>query len=172
MIEMNANTMPQGNKVTVSTSELFALVNERNNLYKMLGSLIVMFKHEDKLKRHHRPYLHVRTEIDKMCDGYLKYLSELTNRDNKEIHVFSQDGNPCEPAMTKGEIIGCVDELVGDLITLLEYIEILRNFVNLLESGIEMEEVTAKFNRFLTVELDEMMERWEKHISECDHESE
>ncbi len=65
-----------------------------------------------------------------------------------------------------------VDALAGDLVTLMEYMDVQRNFIRLLESGIEMEEVTAKFDRFLLTELDEMMERWEKYMTEHSHESE
>ena len=32
--------------------------------------------------------------------------------------------------------------------------------------------ITAKFDRFLLTELDEMMERWEKYMTEHSHESE
>lgn len=157
--------MIENKKFVITESDLCKLISERNQLQRMLGNLIVMFKHEDKLKRHHRPYLHVRTEIDKVCDGYLKYLSEISRQDDLKLDISSDRNSntvhECKP-----------DELVGDLVTLLEYIEILRNFIGLLESGIEMEEVTEKFNRYLNAELDEMTERWEKHLSESDYESE
>ena len=65
-----------------------------------------------------------------------------------------------------------IDTLAGDLVTLMEYMDVQRNFIRLLESGIEMEEVTAKFDRFLLTELDEMMGRWEKYMTEHSHESE
>jgi hypothetical protein len=58
------------------------------------------------------------------------------------------------------------------MLTLMEYLDVQRNMISLLESGIVMEEVTEKFNRFLNKELDVMMDRLDKVISEYSYESE
>ena len=164
--------------VTIPENELAELIHDRTELATMLSNLIVMWKHEEKLKQHHRPYLHVRKETEKHCDTYLKHLSEVTERMGSGLHICSADCRTArqtkepEASVNRGEIIKMVDALVGDLVTLMEYMDVQRNFIRLLESGIEMEEVTAKFDRFLLTELDEMMERWEKHMTEHSHESE
>lgn len=164
--------------VTISEKELATLVHDRTELATMLSNLIVMWKHEEKLKQHHRPYLYVRKEMEKLCDTYLKHLSEVTERIGSGLHICSADcqtvgrTNETESSVDRAEIINIVDTLVGDCLTLMEYMDVLRNFISLLESGIEMEEVTSKFNRFLLSELDEMMERWEKYMTEHSHESE
>ena len=62
--------------------------------------------------------------------------------------------------------------LAEDMLTLMEYLDVQRNMIRLLESGIVMEEVTEKFNRFLNQELDVMMDRLDKVISEYSYESE
>ncbi len=164
--------------VTIPEKELAELIHDRTELATMLCNLIVMWKHEEKLKQHHRPYLYVRKETEKLCDTYLKYLTEVTERMGRSLPICSADcrtaGQIKEPeaSVNRGEIIKMVDTLAGDLVTLMEYLDVQRNFIRLLESGIEMEEVTAKFDRFLLTELDEMMERWEKYMTEHSHESE
>ena len=96
----------------------------------------------------------------------------------RSLNIYSADCRTAEltkepeVSVNRGEIIKMVDALAGDLVTLMEYMDVQRNFIRLLESGIEMEEVTAKFDRFLLTELDEMMERWEKYMTEHNHESE
>ena len=164
--------------VTIPENELAELIHDRTELATMLSNLIVMWKHEEKLKQHHRPYLHVRKETEKLCDTYLKHLSEVTERMGSGLHICSADCRTArqtkepEASVNRGEIMKMVDTLAGDLVTLMEYLDVQRNFIRLLESGIEMEEVTAKFDRFLLAELDEMMERWEKYMTEHSHESE
>lgn len=164
--------------VTIPENELAELIHDRTELATMLSNLIVMWKHEEKLKQHHRPYLYVRKETEKLCDTYLKHLSEVTERMGSGLHICSADfhtnGQTKEPeaSVNRGEVIKMMDTLVGDLVTLMEYMDVQRNFIRLLESGIEMEEVTAKFDRFLLTELDEMMERWDKYMTEHSHESE
>ena len=164
--------------VTIPENELAALVHDRSELATMLSNLIVMWKHEEKLKQHHRPYLYVRKETEKLCDTYLKHLSKVTERMSGGLHIRPADcqtaGQLKEPeaSVNQEEIIQMIDTLTGDLVTLMEYMDVQRNFIRLLESGIEMEEVTAKFDRFLLTELDEMMGRWEKYMTEHSHESE
>lgn len=164
--------------VTIPEKELATLVHDRTELATMLGNLIVMWKHEEKLKQHHRPYLYVRKETEKLCDTYLQYLSKVTERMGSGLHILSAECQTVEQTkapetpVNRTEIINVVDTLVGDCLTLIEYMDVLRNFISLLESGIEMEEVTSKFNHFLLGELDEMMERWEKYMTEHSHESE
>ena len=164
--------------VTIPENELAALVHDRTELSSMLSNLIVMWKHEEKLKQHHRPYLYVRKETEKLCDTYLKHLSEVTERMGRSLRICTADCQTAEQrkepeaSVNRGEIIKVVDALAGDLVTLMEYMDVQRNFIRLLESGIEMEEVTAKFDRFLLTELDEMMERWDKYMTEHSHESE
>lgn len=164
--------------VTIPENKLGELIYDRTELATMLCNLIVMWKQEEKLKQHHRPYLHVRKETEKLCDTYLKFLSEVTEHMSSGLHICYTDCRTAEQtkepevSVNRGEIIKAVDALAGDLVTLMEYMDVQRNFIRLLESGIEMEEVTAKFDRFLLTELDEMMERWEKYMTEHSHESE
>ena len=164
--------------VTIPETKLAELIYDRAELATMLSNLIVMWKHEEKLKQHHRPYLYVRKETEKLCDTYLIFLSEVTERMGRNLNIYSADCQTAEQTkepealVNRAEIIKMVDALVGDLLTLMEYMDVLRNFISLLESGIKMEEVTAKFDRFLTTELNEMMERWDKYMTEHSHESE
>lgn len=165
-------------KIPISDNELYTLVEERNTFYSMLNNIIVLFKQEDKLKKHHRPYLHVRAEIDKLCDEALQYIGEMRKQAKSyEIHVGDVACKHCgcenagKSAADRVEVIEIVDTLVEDLISLVEYMDVLRHMMYLLASGVELGEVTEKFNRFLNEEFDEMMERWEKTITGMCHES-
>lgn len=172
--------MTENKKFVITETEFCKLIAEREQLYKMLSNFVVMFKHEEKLKKHHRPYLHVRAEMDKMCDGYLKFLADMQVRiksDDYPVTVL-EDGKDCSYECVDietddgNEIIEVANILVGDLITLVEFVDVLRHMIALLESGVDLGEVPAKFNRFLNEEFDEMMERWDKMLTEIDHESE
>ena len=147
---------------TVNAVALDTLVHDRAELCAMLGSLIVMWKREDKLKNHHRPYLHIRRETEKMCNAYLLRLAEISEHAEADpLH------NDKEIALQKD-----VSELVGDLVTLAEYIGILQNIIRLLVSGVDMESVSEKFNRFLDGELHSMMAQWERYTTDGSYESE
>lgn len=168
----------ESKKLLIPTSELYSLVEERNTFYSMLSNIIVLFKQEDKLKKHHRPYLHVRDEIDKLCDEALQYIGKMRKQTKlHEIHVSDAMCEHCvcenagKSAADRGEVIEIVDTLVGDLISLVEYVDVLRHMMYLLAAGVELGEATDKFNRFLNEEFDEMMERWEKTITGMCHES-
>lgn len=147
---------------TVNAVALDTLVHDRAELCAMLGSLIVMWKREEKLKNHHRPYLHIRRETEKMCNAYLLRLAEISEHAEADpLH------NDKEIALQKD-----VSELVGDLVTLAEYIGILQNIIRLLVSGVDMESVSEKFNRFLDGELHSMMAQWERYTTDGSYESE
>ena len=177
--------MTKEKNFVITESDFVRLIAERDQLYKMLGSLIVMFKQEDKLKKHHRPYLHVRAEMDKMCDGYLHFLSALQERvngDNYPVTVLEDGGDcPCccgcaeqtdisENAASTNTII-C--DLIDDLIVLRDFMEVQEGFMKLLGAGIEVDEQVAKFEGAMHREMDEMIDRWEQMIyGHYRHESE
>lgn len=93
---------------TVNGAAFDTLVHDRAELCAMLGSLIAMWKREEKLKNHHRPYLHIRRETEKMCNAYLLRLAEISERTEAEsLH------NDKETALQKGVSLwisdaGCV----------------------------------------------------------------
>ncbi len=173
---MTENNKPNNAKyVNISANELAALVHDRTELATMLSNLILMWKHEDKLKQHHRPYLHVRKETEKLCDAYLKRLSEMS-RHGVHIRFYEASANvPVSESSTqvnKAEISIIVRDMTEDILTLMEYLDIQRSFISLLKSGTKMEGVTDKFGCFLNKELDDMMDRLNKAITEYSHESE
>ena len=52
--------------VTIPETKLAEFIYDRAELATMLCNLIVIWKHEEKLKQHHRPYLYVRKETEKL----------------------------------------------------------------------------------------------------------
>lgn len=164
--------MTHNKKYVITEPELCRLIAERDRLYKMLGSLIVMFKQEDKLKKHHRPYLHVRAEMDRMCDGYLHFLSELQERVNGNDYPVSvlEDCKDKSCACSKGSSEKKASEstvicdLIDDLLVLVECMEVQEGFMKLLGAGICVDEQVAKFGNEVHREMDEMLERWKQMI--------
>ena len=73
--------------VIIPENELATLVHDRTELAAMLSNLIAMWKYEEKLKQHHRPYLHVRKEMGKFCDTYLQQLSEMKRDMENGLHI-------------------------------------------------------------------------------------
>jgi hypothetical protein len=158
--------------ITIPKDELTAIIRDKTEATTMLCKIIAMWKHEEKLKQHHRPYLHIRKETEKMCDAYLNRLSEMNRHFEHGIHIrFCEDAD-MESKVQRDEFVETVQKLADDMLTLMEYLDVQRNMISLLESGIVMEEVTEKFNRFLNKELDVMMDRLDKVISEYSYESE
>lgn len=162
--------------ITIPQDELAAIIRDKAEATTMLSNIIAMWKEEEKLKQHHRPYLHVRKETEKMCNAYLKRLSEMSKHFENGVHIrFHEVPAPVTEADVKAkeaEYGRTVQTLAEDILTLMDYVDIQRNMISLLESGIEMEAVTEKFSRFLNKELDEMMERLDKTVTEYPYESE
>lgn len=171
MTEQNFKNKPQ-TVITIPKDELTAIIRDKTEATTMLCKIIAMWKHEEKLKQHHRPYLHIRKETEKMCDAYLNRLSEMNRHFENGIHIrFCEDADT-ETKVQRDEFVETVQTLADDMLTLMEYLDVQRNMISLLESGIVMEDVTEKFNRFLNKELDVMMDRLDKVISEYSYESE
>ena len=155
--------------VTIPENELAELIHDRTELATMLSNLIVMWKHEEKLKQHHRPYLYVRKETERLCDLYLQNLAEINERIQYGVH-------PCKEQMKIDDVPHSTDETDGDfepqevtsqstsllrmatedLSSILEYVFVLRRFVKLLESGVGLCDVTEKFNVILDKEIEDI----------------
>ena len=177
MTEMNISNTAE-KVVTIPQTEFAAIIRDKAETATMLSNLIVMWKHEEKLKQHHRPYLHVRKETERMCDHYLKRLSEMSEHFKNGLHIrlaepCAKDSVTTDKITVNGECAEkVIHDLAGDILTLMDYVDIQHNMISLLESGIEMDAVTEKFSRFLNKELDEMMERLDKIVTEYPYESE
>ena len=91
MTEMN-NSNTAEKVVTIPQTEFAVIIRDKAETATMLSNLIVMWKHEEKLKQHHRPYLHVRKETERMCDHYWKRLSEPTHFRNPSL--IASRGSP------------------------------------------------------------------------------
>lgn len=155
--------------VTIPENELAALVHDRTELATMLSNLIVMWKHEEKLKQHHRPYLHVRKEMGKFCDTYLQQLSEMKRDMENGLHIRPTECAskiPPKDYVPKDQAYKAVDVLVNDILSLMEYLRIYDYMVDMMLTGIDMKETKEKVDLFVCERKSEIIDRCEKHWKE------
>lgn len=155
--------------VTIPENELAALVHDRSELATMLSNLIVMWKHEEKLKQHHRPYLHVRKEMGKFCDTYLQQLSEMKRDMENGLHIRPTECAseiPPKDCVPKDQAYKAVDVLVNDILSLMEYLRIYDYMVDMMLTGIDMKETKGKVDLFVCERKSEIIDRCEKHWKE------
>ncbi len=180
---MNKNcNMCENKKLLIPDHELYTVVEERNAYYSLLSNIIVLFKHEDKLKKHHRPYLHVRAELDKMCDKALKCIEEMgTQRKDLELRATDAACEDCICEYTEqSESTEKADNedsefwrMLNDLCELIEYIEIQKGFMKLLKAGINVDNQLLEFEDMVHTKTSMMSDRWYLSMWEhTDHESE
>ena len=156
--------------ILADKAEVAALLKDRQELATLLGGIVSLWTREENLKKHHRPYLKVREETGRLCDLSLERLGEINARIKSGVHLYeTPKQGETKAAENSADIVGA---FVDDLLTLTEYIDVLLDFIDLLESGVDMGEVTAKYSRCLTDDLDRMMERWDKYITEYCHDGE
>ena len=155
--------------VTIPENELVTLVHDRTELAAMLSNLIAMWKYEEKLKQHHRPYLHVRKEMEKFCDTYLQQLSEMKRDMENGLHIRPTECAskiPPKDYMPKDQAYKAVDVLVNDILSLMEYLRIYDYMVDMMLTGIDMKETKEKVDLFVCERKSEIIDRCEKHWKE------
>lgn len=155
--------------VTIPENELAALVHDRTELATMLSNLIVMWKHEEKLKQHHRPYLHVRKEMGNFCDTYLQQLSEMKRDMENGLHIrpteYASEISP-KDSVPKDQAYKAVDVLVNDILSLMEYLRIYDYMVDMILTGIDLKEIKEQVDLFVCERKSEIIDRCEKHWKE------
>lgn len=155
--------------VTIPENELATLVHDRTELATMLSNLIAMWKYEEKLKQHHRPYLHVRKEMGKFCDTYLQQLSEMKRDMENGLHIRPTEcASEISPkdCVPKDQAYKAVDVLVNDILSLMEYLRIYDYMVDMMLTGIDMKETKGKVDLFVCERKSEIIDRCEKHWKE------
>lgn len=156
--------------ILADKAEVAALLKDRQELATLLGGIVSLWTREENLKKHHRPYLKVREETGRLCDLSHARLAEINAHIKSGVHFYETPKQAETKAAEKSaDIVGA---FVDDLLTLTEYIDVLLDFIDLLEAGVDMGDVTLKYSRCLTDDLDRMMERWDKYITEYCHDGE
>lgn len=225
----------------VRVQDLDALVTDRDSLYVMLESLIGMWSMEDKLRKHHRPYLHVRGEMEQMCRDYMERMAEISARivepmgscamqcligdedrtnedqdmwedvlkyimDNLEktgdmhgmqqsgsgngatrfyIHPYvsmtgmdmpkthAKDGRGCaveeEPdtssdsgyERSNGEEV--FSAMLDDLMMMADFVDTQDIMINLMNYGVDLQEITEEFGQKAKEEIGKVLDRWEDY---------
>ena len=156
--------------VTIPENELAELIHDRTELATMLSNLIAMWKHEEKQKQHHRPYLHIRKETEKLCNTYLKRIAEMNERMSCDLHTSSGTGRCCNIVkpdfVPKDQAYKAVDVLVNDILSLMKYLRIYDNMIDFMLTGIEIKELKEKVDLFMCEREAEILDRCENHWKE------
>ena len=174
--------------VAVRIEDLCGLQSGMNQLYEMLENLILMWKKEEKLKQHHRPYLEVRREMGRMCDSYLSNMKVIGSRLDMPIRACgmecrgvndqnakesSPDAGYEEPISkeeletTPGTGEEVFNAMLDDLLTVMEYVDTQNLFINLMEYSVPLGEVVKDFSNGAFQDMEQMLSRWEQYAKEA-----
>lgn len=174
--------------VAVRIEDLCGLQSGMNQLYEMLENLILMWKKEEKLKQHHRPYLEVRREMGRMCDSYLSNMKVIGSRLDMPIRACrmecrglndqnakenSPDAGYEEPISkeelesTPGTGEEVFNAMLDDLLTVMEYVDTQNLFINLMEYGVPLGDVVKEFSDGAFQDMEQMLNRWEQYAKEA-----
>jgi hypothetical protein len=149
----------------------------------MLKDLIALWQQEEKLKRHHRPYLDVRQEMGQKCASYLRIIDETAAsiammsdgcalecmQGMDDPHEQGEETNAPEEKAVYAPSADIMDVL-EDLLTVVEYLDVLSSFLSLLENGLQLNKDAAKASMDIWRDVGRILDRWEQyycHVSEA-----
>ncbi|MCC8046959.1 MAG: hypothetical protein LIP12_16000 [Clostridiales bacterium] len=151
----------------VRVQDLDALVTDRDSLYVMLESLIGMWSMEDKLRKHHRPYLHVRGEMEQMCRDYMERMAEIS------VRIAATMGSCAMQCLTgdtssdsgyersNGEEV--FSAMLDDLMMMADFVDTQDIMINLMNYGVDLQEITEEFGQKAKEEIGKILDRWEDY---------
>lgn len=159
----------------VDMAEIVAVAKDLKRLYVMLYRLIRMVQEEEKLKQHHRPYLHLRREMLSMCDIYLREMAEMVEKrpaipchcSMDCIHCEVKDDVEHDNAKTgEDNSTERLMKLIQDLRVMMEHTKNLRSFFHLLISGVNLKETPKMYDDIVEKDTYGMVDRWEMLMRE------
>ncbi len=157
--------------VAVRRDDLLSVAADMKKLCDMLTVLIALIQKEEKLKQHHRPYLHLRREMLGICENNLRTMTEIKVRTSSSMCGCSfeccLDGCDTEAQKTDTENTAFYD-MLDDLLVLAEHTGNLGNFVKLLMSGVNLGDTPAVYDETVQKVIEEMLERWENYMENVD----
>ena len=87
------------------------VVKGMDSFFGLMGmtiELVNLIRKEEKLKKHHRAYLHVRAEIEKRADAVMEFIAGIVDELNAKehfYHVSAEGAFPFAKAEDEGEAV-------------------------------------------------------------------
>lgn len=165
------------NMVEIPEAELGNLQQTMSKLFMMHANLIDYYKEESELKKHHRAYLHVRDEAEKVIERDLEEMGRmLTTLGSHLVSGCGQDNIPfeCEDKPDEEDNDPCVIMKMEDLYAMQQDMIELTDAIDLMAKYYIATKYQAPINKQLYDDVvhrakslaDEVFTRWENSTIE------
>ena len=94
------------NTVSVPVEDIDRYLVNMSNLLDVHFNLIELFRQEDKLKKHHRPYLHVREQIEATIEKTTPIVLDIAAQLCADMEKTTPPAEDEDPARTVRPVAG------------------------------------------------------------------
>jgi hypothetical protein len=162
--------------IAIREEDLDTLLMDLAETTVMVQGLVALIRKEEKLKQHHRPYLDVRKEMIETAEDYLERIGEMDDviagmpygydlecfqKSQKDSSDFEEDEEFLKPF---SKLCSNGMEMLDDLLTLVEFMEVLSRFMDLMSNGIAVGDAASQTFDCMMDEVEKMVDRWEKYL--------
>ena len=167
------------------------VVEGMDSFFGLMGmtiELVNLIRKEEELKKHHRAYLHVRTEIEKRADAAMEFIAGIVEDLNAKehcCHVSAEGAFPFAEAEGVNEAEAVTiskdkyDLMIEDLLIMAELLGMVANmrsndvraiqeFGKFVPAFAEFEKNRLRLYREAAKEAEDILNRWEGEIDEHD----
>ena len=165
------------------------VVKGMDSFFGLMGmtiELVNLIRKEEKLKKHHRAYLHVRAEIEKRADAVMEFIAGIVDELNAKehfYHVSAEGAIPFAKAEDEGEAVTIpkdkYDLMIEDLLTMAELlgmvadmrtkdVRAIQEFGKYVPAFAAFEKNRLRLYREAAKEAEDILNRWEDEINEDD----
>ena len=165
------------------------VVKGMDSFFGLMGmtiELVNLIRKEEKLKKHHRAYLHVRAEIENRADAVMELIAGIVDELNAKehfYHVSAEGAFPFAKAEDEGEAVTIpkdkYDLMIEDLLTMAELlgmvadmrtkdVRAIQEFGKYVPAFAAFEKNRLSLYREAAKEAEDILNRWEDEIDEDD----
>ena len=165
------------------------VVKGMDSFFGLMGmtiELVNLIRKEEKLKKHHRAYLHVRAEIENRADAVMEFIAGIVDELNAKehfYHVSAEGAFPFAKAEDEGEAVTIpkdkYDLMIEDLLTMAELlgmvadmrtkdVRAIQEFGKYVPAFAAFEKNRLSLYREAAKEAEDILTRWEDEIDEDD----
>ena len=165
------------------------VVKGMDSFFGLMGmtiELVNLIRKEEKLKKHHRAYLHVRAEIENRADAVMEFIAGIVDELNAKehfYHVSAEGAFPFAKAEDEGEAVTIpkdkYDLMIEDLLTMAELlgmvadmrtkdVRVIQEFGKYVPAFAAFEKNRLRLYREAAQEAEDILNRWEDEIDKDD----
>ena len=165
------------------------VVKGMDSFFGLMGmtiELVNLIRKEEKLKKHHRAYLHVRAEIENRADAVMELIAGIVDELNAKehfYHVSAEGAFPFAKAEDEGEAVTIpkdkYDLMIEDLLTMAELlgmvadmrtkdVRAIQEFGKYVPAFAAFEKNRLRLYREAAQEAEDILNRWEDEIDKDD----